>query len=123
MMRATAQDFERWKAACIADPSKLDSLPKNMQTYWRNEFGIGEPTKPVVRLTNNSTHGGLGKRLQLHDDATFEEIAEFAFQLGTLMDFLPDDVFQQALDTTAKALSHIGATWDDALTYMKAGAK
>lgn len=122
-MRATAQDFERWKLACIADPSKLDSLPKNMQTYWRNEFGIVTAIKVITRKTTTVTHSGLGTRLALHDDATFEEIAEFAYQLGSLMDFLPDDVFQQALDTTSKALSHIGATWDDALTYMKAGAK
>jgi hypothetical protein len=123
--RATAEEFQAWKEACIADPSKLDGMSKELQKYWMNEFGIVLPGKANERITSAISENlmqGLRIKLTLRDDATFEEIALFAYQITSLMPVIPTKEFQALLFTAGDALAHLGATWSDVFTYLKAGA-
>jgi len=123
--RAGPEEFAAWKAACIADPSKLDHMSKGLRDYWRKEFGIDIIEKANERITSAISENlmqGLRIKLTLRDDATFEEIAVFAYQITSLMAVIPTKEFQALLTTAGDALAHLGATWNDVFTYLKAGA-
>lgn len=119
MTRATASQFEEWKQACIADPSKLDALPASQKELYLKLFGIN-PIASKPRVTAESH--GLQVTLVLHEEATFDEIALFAYRVTSMMSSIPKKDFAELLKTATDALAHIGATWDDVFIYLKASA-
>lgn len=60
--------------------------------------------------------------LILAEDASFEEIAVFAYRLATLLTVIPTAEFTKLLGIVTDALAHLGASWDDVFTYLKGNA-
>lgn len=125
MNRATVEEFEAWKAGIIADPTKLDSLPKSVADYWRKEFMIEKSEshtpsgpRPVV-LNSQNPNAGINATLILRENATFEEIAEFTYRLTAASGFLTEIQFTELLNLAGDSLARIGSSWDQVIIYLK----
>lgn len=116
--RATAAEFQAWKEACIADPSKLTGSKEYRESMMRI-FGIGEPVAPTARVVSANSPDGTRLKLHLHDDATLAEIAEFTQHILPLMPAIPTDQFHLLLRKAQAAMARIDATWEDVFAHMK----
>ena len=121
MTRATNQEFEAWKADCIANPAKLDSLPRSVAQMWRKQWGINGTTIAKTSSTRILAKG-VGFSLELNGQSTIEQVIDFAFQLQMMRsaETINDEIWLMGAQSIKEWLSDHNMTWELFLSTMKA---
>jgi len=120
MTRATNQEFEVWKAECIANPAKLDALPRSVAQFWRKEFSTNITVTKVSSAHNLSK--GVGISIQIDENSNIDQVVDFAFRLQMMLNSgaISQDVWQTGAQSIQYWLSSKAMTWADFLSSMKA---
>jgi len=120
MTRATNQEFEAWKADCIANPAKLDSLPRSVAQMWRKQWGINGTTIPKTSSTRILAKG-VGFSLELNGQSTIEQVIDFAFQLQMMRsaETINDEIWLMGAQSIKEWLFDHNMTWESFLSTMK----
>jgi len=120
MTRATNAEFEAWKAECIANPTKLDSLPKSVADMWRKQWGINGTTVSKISSTRILAKG-VGFSLELNEQSTIEQVIDFAFQLQMMRsaETINDEIWMMGAQSIKDWLSDHNMTWEAFLANMK----
>jgi len=119
MSRATSQDFEVWKADCIANPSKLDALPKSVAQFWRKQFGIGAA---VINISSaRSLSKGVGISIQIDETSNINQVIDFAFRLQMMLGSgaIDQEMWQAGTQSIQCWLKSNEMTWAQFLSTMK----
>ena len=121
MTRATNQEFEAWKADCIANPAKLDSLPRSVAQMWRKQWGINGTTVSKTSSTRILAKG-VGFSLELNGQSTIEQVIDFAFQLQMMRsaETINDEIWLMGAQSIKEWLFDHNMTWESFLSTMKA---
>ena len=121
MTRATNAEFEAWKADCIANPTKLDSLPRSVAQMWRKQWGINGTTVSKTSSTRILAKG-VGFSLELNEQSTIEQIIDFAFQLQMMRsaETINDEIWMMGAQSIKEWLLNHDMTWEAFLSTMKA---
>ena len=120
MKRATAEEFEAWKAECIADPSKLDRcLPKSVADMWRKQWGIDGTVKSISSA--RSLNKGVGVSIQIDENSNIEQVIDFAFRLQMMLDSgaIAQDGWKLGTESIQRWLKSNQMTWAQFLSTMK----
>lgn len=119
MTRATNQEFEAWKAECIANPAKLDSLPKSVAQMWRKQWGIDATIKNISSARSLSK--GVGISIQIDDNSNIDQVIDFAFRLQMMLNSgaIAQDGWKSGADSIQHWLSSHQMTWEQFLSTMK----
>lgn len=120
MKRATAEEFEAWKAECIADPSKLDrSLPKSVADMWRKQWGIDATVKNISSA--RSLNKGVGVSIQIDENSNINQVIDFAFRLQMMLDSgaIAQDGWKLGTESIQRWLTSNQMTWAQFLSTMK----
>jgi len=120
MTRATNQEFEAWKADCIANPAKLDSLPRSVAQMWRKQWGINRTTIAKTSSTRILAKG-VGFSLELNGQSTIEQVIDFAFQLQMMRsaETINDEIWLMGAQSIKEWLFDHNMTWESFLSTMK----
>ena len=120
MKRATNQEFEVWKAECIANAAKLDAAPKSVAQFWRKEWGID------ATVTNSSSarslSKGVGVSIQINENSNIDQIIDFAFRLQMMRsaETINDEIWMMGAQSIKQWLASNEMTWTQLLATMKA---
>ena len=120
MKRATAEEFEAWKAECIADPSKLDRcLPKSVADMWRKQWGIDATVKSISSA--RSLNKGVGVSIQIDENSNIDQVIDFAFRLQMMLDSgaIAQDGWKLGTESIQRWLTSNQMTWAQFLSTMK----
>ena len=121
MQRATAEEFEAWKAECIADSSKLDrSLPKSVADMWRKQWGITGTT--VVKTTSfRLSNRGVGVSIGITEDSTINQVIDFAFRLQMMRSagIISQEFWLIGAKSIQEWLADNNMDWNSLLASMK----
>ena len=120
MTRATNAEFEAWKADCIANPTKLDSLPRSVAQMWRKQWGINGTTVSKTSSTRILAKG-VGFSLELNEQSAIEQVIDFAFQLQMMRsaETINDEIWMMGAQSIKDWLSDHNMTWEAFLANMK----
>jgi hypothetical protein len=120
MTRATNAEFEAWKAECIANPAKLDSLPRSVAQMWRKQWGINGTTVSKT-LSTRILAKGVGFSLELNEQSTIEQVIDFAFQLQMMRsaETINDEIWMMGAQSIKEWLLDHDMTWEAFLANMK----
>ena len=119
MKRATAEEFEAWKAECIANPAKLDSLPKSVALMWRKQWGIDATVKSISSA--RSLNKGVGISIQIDENSNIDQVIDFAFRLQMMLNSgaIAQDGWKLGTESIQLWLTSNQMTWAQFLSTMK----
>jgi hypothetical protein len=119
MTRATNEEFEAWKADCIANPSKLDALPRSVAQMWRKQWGINATVFNISSARNLSK--GVGVSIQIDENSSIDQVTDFAFRLQMMLDSksIAEDAWKLGTDSIQCWLTSHHMTWAQFLSTMK----
>jgi hypothetical protein len=119
MTRATNQEFEAWKAECIANPAKLDSLPRSVAQMWRKQWGINATVKSISSA--RSLNKGVGVSIQIDENSNIDQVIDFAFRLQVMLNSgaISQDGWKLGTESIQRWLTSNQMTWAQFLSTMK----
>jgi hypothetical protein len=120
MKRATNEEFETWKAECLANPIKLDSLPKSVAQFWRKQWGINGTI--VAQTTSTRILAkGVGFTIEISERSTIEQVIDFAFQLQMMRnaETIDNEIWLLGAQSIKEWIKSNEMTWDQFLSSMK----
>lgn len=120
MTRATNEEFEAWKADCIANPAKLDALPKSVAQMWRKQWNINSATVSQTFSTRILAKG-VGFSLELNEQSTINQVVDFAFQLQMMRsaETINDKIWMMGAQSIKDWLLSHEMTWESFLANMR----
>jgi hypothetical protein len=119
MTRATNEEFEAWKADCIANPAKLDSLPRSVAQMWRKQWGIDATVKSISSA--RSLNKGVGVSIQIDENSNIDQVIDFAFRLQMMLNSgaIAQDGWKLGTESIQRWLTSNQMTWAQFLSTMK----